>query len=104
MAPIWKNASSFEWDLGNIEKNWIKHQVTYQEAEEAFFSRPALVFEDEGHSESERRLLLWGQTGKGRYLAVVFTYRVEKIRVISARPMNRKERTAYEKTKENPDF
>jgi uncharacterized DUF497 family protein len=27
---------SFEWDTGNKQKNWLKHKVTSEEAEEAF--------------------------------------------------------------------
>lgn len=94
---------SFEWNEGNLDKNWITHQVTNQEAEEAFFHEPRFVFEDEGHSLAERRYLLWGVTSKGRKLCIIFAVRKDKVRIISARDMNKKERKAYEeKAKKNP--
>ena len=92
----------FEWDLGNLDKNWAKHKVRNQEAEEVFFSDPAQIFEDERHSGSEKRFMLWGMTSKSRKLAVIFTFRAGRVRIISARDMHKKERRAYEKFKKNP--
>ncbi len=85
----------FEWDKGNINKNWEKHRVSHTECEEVFFNEPLVVGIDEKHSEEEHRLYLLGRTDKGRLLFIVFTTRKEKIRVISARDMNKKERKAY---------
>jgi uncharacterized DUF497 family protein len=45
---------SFEWDRGNEEKNWIKHKVTAEEAEEPFFTEDYIVLEDESHSSEKR--------------------------------------------------
>ena len=86
----------FEWDLGNLDKNWGKHKVRNKEAEEVFFSDAAQIFEDAKHSGTEKRYMLWGVTGKNRMLAVVFTLRAGNVRIISARDMHRKERTIYE--------
>ena len=86
----------FDWDGGNVEKNWISHQVTPQEAEQAFFNRPLLVDEDVKHSRAEKRYLVLGQTDKDRPLFIAFTLRKRRIRVISARDMNRKERKVYQ--------
>jgi uncharacterized DUF497 family protein len=85
----------FDWDSGNIAKN-DKHGVEPEEAEEIFFNEPLLVHEDEKHSGSEKRRRALGRTAK-RQLLVVFTVRGKLIRVISARPMNRRERAIYEK-------
>ncbi len=87
----------FEWDKGNREKNWIRHQVTNSECEEFFFNIPLLVENDEKHSISENRYYVLGRTHQNRMLFVSFTIRNERIRVISARDMNRKERKIYEK-------
>lgn len=88
---------SFIWDKGNEEKNWIKHRVTKEEAEKAFSDDNKLLFEDVKHSTgAEKRFILFGKTDK-RKLILVFTIRNEKVRVISARPMNRKEVILYEK-------
>jgi len=86
----------FDWDEGNIEKNWHSHQVTPQEAEQVFFNRPLLVADDVKHSRSEKRYLVLGQTDEDRPLFIAFTLRKRRIRVISARDMNRKERKVYE--------
>ncbi len=86
----------FDWDRGNIEKNWQSHNVTPQEAEQVFFNRPLIVADDAKHSQSERRYLVLGQTDADRLLFVAFTMREGRIRVISARDMHRKERKVYE--------
>lgn len=36
-------AEDFEWDEGNIKKNWEKHRVSHIECEEIFFNRPIMV-------------------------------------------------------------
>lgn len=85
----------FEWDKGNAGKN-LKHSVTDKEAEEIFENSPKFILEDEKHSLTEIRYMVWGTTDKGRRLSVFLTLRREKVRVISARDMHKKERRAYE--------
>ena len=85
-----------DWDEGNAEKNWLSHQVTPQEAEQAFFNRPLIVADDVKHSRQEKRYLVLGQTDEDRPLFIAFTLRNGRIRVISARDMSRKERKVYE--------
>jgi hypothetical protein len=101
----WINISAlvegFEWDEGNIKKNWEKHRVSHIECEEIFFNSPIIVSGDVPHSKSEDRYFVLGKTDTDRLLFVVFTVRGAKIRVISARDMNRKERTVYEQTQED---
>lgn len=88
----------FDWDAGNIDKNWHKHGVSNGECEEPFFNQPLLVTEDVIHSQLEPRLYALGRTNAGRRLFMVFTIRAGKIRIISARDMSRKERKAYEES------
>jgi uncharacterized DUF497 family protein len=90
------SCTGFEWDEGNREKNWIRHQVSVPECEQVFFNTPLLVAEDEQHSSIEPRYYVLGQTNAGRKLFVVVTVRGELIRVISARNMSRRERKEYE--------
>jgi len=92
---ILSHVEGFEWDEGNIKKSWERHRVSYIECEEIFFNRPLVVQEDETHSKGEKRYYVLGKTNDGRYLFVVFTIRHNKIRVITARDMSRKERRAY---------
>lgn len=87
----------FDWDKGNIDKNRKQHQVNYRECEQIFFNKPIKFFYDEEHSRTEHRFLTYGKTDLGRKLTIVFTWRKGKIRVISARDQNIKERRVYEK-------
>ena len=90
-------AENFEWDGGNSLKSSKKHNVSCEEAEQVFFNRPLLLIDDLPHSKSEPRAKVFGISNDGRLLTVSFTMRKESIRVISARPMNRKEKKVYEK-------
>ncbi len=85
----------FEWDSGNEDKNWVRHGVRRSECEEIFACEPLLVLDDPRHSASERRYLALGGTRTGRWLFVSFTLRGERLRVISARDMSRRERRSY---------
>jgi uncharacterized protein len=88
-------ATGFDWDAGNVEKNWRTHQVSAAECEQVFFNQPLIAAPDVTHSEQESRFFLLGQTDAARLLFVVFTLRGPLIRVISARDMSRKERKVY---------
>jgi len=103
MARKSGNYLEFEWDGGNRTKNWVKHKVKIRETEETFLDSKALISEDPNHSKVEFRWLLLGKTARVRKLAVVFTRRTNKIRVVSARPMNKKERRLYERQKNVKD-
>ena len=93
----WTKIASFDWDKGNARKN-EKHGVSLAESEQVFFNAPLLMVEDSKHSNRERRLHALGKTDDSRLLHITFTIRHgERIRVISARDMHRKERTVYEK-------
>lgn len=91
-----RGVKGFEWDAGNRTKNEQKHGVTHIECEQVFFNRPLVVAKAPRIAQEERFVAL-GKTHGGRLLCVVCTVRHEKLRVISARPMSRKERKVYEK-------
>jgi uncharacterized protein len=84
---ILANCIGFDWDQGNITKNWDKHNVSTGESEQIFFNKPLIVKRDKEHSKHENRYYALGQTNMNRLLFVVFTVRNEKIRIISARDM-----------------
>ncbi len=92
--------TGFDWDDGNTRKSEEKHEVAMAEAEQVFFNDPLLLLEDAKHSQRESRNHALGKTDEGRLLHITFTLRYagEKIRVISARDMHRKERKVYEQT------
>lgn len=85
----------FEWDAGKSDKNWRNHEVRQAEAEQVLLNRPVVFAADLEHSQTEPRFFTLGRTDSGRHLAIVFTARGRRVRVISARPMSRAERRAY---------
>lgn len=88
-------ATGFQWDAGNATKSWTKHAVSQPQCEQVFFNAPLVLAADSAHSAQETRYFALGQTDEGRLLLVVFTLRGTLIRVISARPMSRREREVY---------
>ena len=89
------SCTGFDWDEGNAQKNWDRHRVTPEEAEDVFFNEPLVVRGDARHSKTEKRHYALGQTSVGRRLFVAFTLRRTLIRVISVRDMNRREKETY---------
>lgn len=100
----WRRIIGFQWDEGNARKSRDKHAVNQAEAESVFFNDPLLVVEDAAHSQHEQRLHALGKADSQRLLHITFTLREEStlIRVISARPMHRKERDIYAKVHQGP--
>jgi len=93
--------AKFDWNRSNIDKIREKHNVEPHECEETFFNE-LFISTDESHSHAEQRYHALGITNSDRLLFIVFTIRAKKIRVISARDVNKKERRIYyEKIKEN---
>ncbi len=86
-------------DEANALKN-DKHGVSLAEAEQVFFNAHLLLLYDVTHSKVEVRFHAMGKTDDQRLLHITFTLRAEgqKIRVISARDMHRKERKIYEQS------
>jgi len=95
----------FEWDKGNIDKSYQKHGITPTQPEEVFLDENLRVIKDIKHSQKETRFIALGRDFEKKFLFVVFTFRGDKIRIISARPMNKKERRKYEeKIKKDSPF
>lgn len=92
-----KEAVGFEWDKGNNDKP-KKHSLTLEETEEAFFDDHKIIFTDWKHSKAEQRITLLGKTKRGKLLNITYTVRDNKIRVITARPINKKEVKLYEES------
>ncbi len=96
-------ARGFDWDEGNVAKTWERHRVTPAECEQTFFNHSSIVAPDVAHSAQETRYYSLGRTDRGRRLFVVFTLRRDRVRVISARDMNRKERErSHAQSEEDP--
>ena len=89
-------AFEFDWDAGNSGKN-IKHGVEDWECEEVFFDQRKVILSDKVHSLAEDRHILIGKTKHERLLFIAFTIRRGRVRIISARDINIKEKYLYEK-------
>ena len=86
----------FEWDAVKAAENAAIHGVTFIEAAEVFADDLASTVADPDYSIGEGRCLLFGTTAAGRAIVVALAERGARIRIISARPMTRRERGAYE--------
>lgn len=95
IAEFFPGIEGFEWDEGNTSKSSARHGIGWIEAKQVFMNRPLVVAGDVAHSGREARYFCFGHTAGGRLLTVVFTVRGKRLRVISARPMSRRERRGF---------
>lgn len=87
----------FEWDSDKAGANIKKHGVSFEEAQTVFRDPLACIFDDEVHSENERREIIIGHSENNRLLIVCFTEKTEGlVRIFSSRPATGKERRDYE--------
>ncbi|WP_446008308.1 BrnT family toxin [Candidatus Electrothrix sp.] len=86
----------FEWDPHKAETNVRKHQVSFPEAATVFRDSLGITVYDPDHSDQEDRFISIGMSKSGRLLMVAHTDRGSRVRIISARELNRSERKAYE--------
>jgi uncharacterized DUF497 family protein len=84
----------FEWDENKAQINIQKHDVTFEEAAEAFFD-PFYQTGDASVNDEERDFII-GYTFSQRLLLAVYTDRKDRTRIISARSATRAERKVYE--------
>jgi len=86
------------WLRDVVDKLWVKHHVEIEEVEEVLFGKPKYRFVEKGDRKGENVYLALGPTVAGRYLSVLFIYKVTKeVLILSARSMAKKERKQYEK-------
>ncbi len=84
------------WDSKKAIANLKNHDgVTFEEAQHVLLDPFALTRED-SDSVDEQRFITLGMGSKGRILMVVYTYRDETIRLISAWKANEPQRRRYE--------
>lgn len=90
--------SGYEWDDRKNRVNLEKHGLSFDLAVE-IFAYPVLVAEDPRLYETvrgvERRYIAIGEIDGVVVIVVVYTWRGEKRRIVSARKANRNERKAY---------
>lgn len=86
----------FEWDVRKAEANLRKHEVSFEEAATVFADFLSTTAHDPDHSTGEDRFIIVGRSSLGRLLMVAYCERGDRIRIISARTLTRKEKRAYE--------
>ena len=89
----------FEWNPEKAKSNLSKHGVSFEEARSVFFDPASITVPDPDHSTVELRFIINGYSVRQRHLVVVHTDRDDRIRIISARLANRRERKKYEQEK-----
>lgn len=92
--------TKFEWDPKKATANWNAHKVRFEQARDVFRDAMALDEPDERQDYGEERRNRIGLV-EGRLLFVTYTERIDEesgdevIRIISARPAERRERKRY---------
>ena len=84
----------FEWDKKKNKVNFQKHGISFEEAV-LIFTGPILTIEDKREDYGEKREISIGQIKNVIIVMVVHTKRGNKIRIISARLANKRERILY---------
>ena len=87
-----------EWDPAKARVNFTKHGVRFADAVMALEDESALTMPDLSSVDEERRITM-GLDALGRLLVVVYTWRGESVRLISARTATRREQQQYEETR-----
>ncbi len=85
--------------LGDIvDKLAVKHHVEQHEVEQVLNNKPRIRFIEKGERKDENVYIALGQTNVGRYLTILFIYKMTKeALILSARNMAPKERKQYDK-------
>ena len=88
---------TFEWDPDKAHSNHEKHGISFADAVEVLSDPYAITIEDQ--TSEEQRHITIGLDAIGRILVVVYTWRGDNIRIISARKTTARERVQYEERK-----
>ena len=90
------NVLVFEWDQQKAAANVAKHDVDLADAATVLDDDNALTIIDD--ADAEERHVTVGLDALGRVLTVVYVWRGERVRLISARKATKAERTQYEES------
>jgi uncharacterized protein len=84
-----------EWDPRKAAANLRKHGIDFADAGTVFHDEQTITISDEGSDEQDRFVTV-GVDAVGRLLVVVYTWRGDRPRLISARKATARERRQYE--------
>jgi uncharacterized protein len=83
----------YEWDPQKAKTNFEKHEILFADAVTVFEDVLCLTIPDDYPGED--RFITLGMDANGRILVIVYTYRKERIRIISARNATSTEMKQY---------
>ena len=83
----------FEWDREKAASNLEKHRIDFADAVTVFDDLNAITIDDPDHGEL--RVITIGIDAYARLLVVVYTWRGDHIRLISARKASKQEQKYY---------
>jgi uncharacterized protein len=89
----------YEWDPAKAHANFAKHAIRFADAVTVLEDDLALTLRDP-YSADEERWITLGRDVLGRALVVIYTWRGENVRLISARPATAREIRQYEERHE----
>jgi len=84
----------YQWDRDKAKSNLLKHDIDFADAITALEDDSAITLDDD--DPDEERFVTIGMDALGRILVVIYTYREESIRLISARRATQRERKQYQ--------
>lgn len=84
----------FDWDDAKSASNLIKHGVEFEWAMGAFLDPRRVDLDATQPGQGEMRWKVVGTVGR-KLITVVYTMRAGAVRIISARPANKKELKRY---------
>lgn len=84
----------FEWDEAKRESNLRRHGVDFQDAW-MVFENPYFEWPDQRRDYREERFAILGAVA-GVVVNLIYTRREERVRIISFRKANKRERRRYE--------
>ena len=87
--------NEFEWDPRKAGINRRKHGIGFADATAVFEDERAITVPDAITPVDETRMLTLGRDAMGRVLVVAYTWRGDRIRLISARRATLSERRQY---------
>lgn len=88
---------AYEWDPEKAKANLLKHYLRFADAVIALEDEHALTIQDV-YSDEEERWATLGMDAFGRLLVVIYAWRADNIRLISARLATAHERRQYAKS------
>ena len=89
------SVADYEWDESKARANLRDHSIDFADAATVFDDDLALTVPDD--TTPEERYDTLGMDAMGRLLVVVYTWRGDRIRIISARKVTKTEHRNYDK-------